>query len=108
MNVKNNKIIDYESYYGSFVKETTKISQDFAVDKVHNVLNELMSSIKQVQEEFDKDAKMKNLGPKVSDLARAFSQNVPDISFLEIKQDAGSIKRKKVTPVQHAKKQKRT
>ena len=108
MDVKDIKINDYESNYGNFVKETTEISQDFAVNKVHNVLNGLMSSIKQVQEEFDKDAKMKNLGPKVSDLKRAFSQNVPDISFLEIKQDAGSIKRKKVTPVQHAKKQKRT
>ena len=108
VDIKDIKINDYESYYGNFVKETTKISQDFAVDKVHNVLNGLMSSIKQVQEEFDKDAEMKNLGPKVSDLKRAFSQNIPDISFLEIKQDAGSIKRKKVTPVQHAKKQKRT
>ena len=108
VDIKDIKINDYESYYGNFVKETTKISQDFAVDKVHNVLNGLMSSIKQVQEEFDKDAEMKNLGPKVSDLKRAFSQNIPDISFLEIKQDAGSIKRKKVTPMQHAKKQKRT
>ena len=108
VNVKNNKIVDYESYYGRFVKETTKISQDFAVDKVHDILNEIMSSIKQVQEKFDKDAEMKNLGPKVSDLKRAFSQNIPDISFLEIKQDAGSIKRKKVTPIQHAKKQRRT
>ena len=108
VDIKDIKINDYESYYGNFVKETTKISQDFAVDKVHNVLNGLMSSIKQVQEEFDKDAEMKNLGPKVSDLKRAFSQNIPDISFLEIKQDAGSIKRKKVTPIQHAKKQRRT
>merc|ERR1711954_170953 len=108
VDIKDIKINDYESYYGNFVKETTKISQDFAVDKVHNVLNGHKSSIKQVQEEFDKDAEMKNLGPKVSDLKRAFSQNIPDISFLEIKQDAGSIKRKKVTPMQHAKKQKRT
>ena len=108
MDVKDIKINNYESNYGNFIKETTEISQDFTVNKVHNVLNGLMSSINQIKEEFDKDAKMKNLGPKVSDLKRAFSQNVPDISFLEIKQDAGSIKRKKVTPVQHAKKQKRT
>ena len=107
VDIKDIQISDYESKYGNFVKETTEISQNFTVNKIHYAFNEFMSSLNQVKEEFDKDAERKNLGPKVSDFAKAFSNKVPDISFLADNQNAKSIKRKRVTPVQCAKKQKR-
>ena len=105
--IKDIQISDYESKYGNFVKETTEISQNFTIDKIHYAFNKFMSNLNQVKEEFDKDAERKNLGPKVSDFAKAFSNKVPDISFLADNQNAKSIKRKRVTPVQCAKKQKR-
>ena len=65
-----------------------------------------MSTLNQAREKFDKDAAKKDFGPTASELAKAFSQNIPDIAFLAVTKPARSTKRKKGMSVQRTKKQK--